>query len=164
MYILVVHLLNVAKVCLCCWYPFLVHRGAVTTWRPKITPMSELKPSELQTHTLPGDAPPVQRTSLAANQQVNSGPKYSILVVLWYISDPGQLQSAHIRKDTSCYTKHWDEFCVAIDFYPTSLDWWYKNFILGLKRSKVKDMYGYWCRAGLGTWIKHGIKSIYSYS
>lgn len=48
-----------------------VSRGAVSTWRPKITPMSQLKPSELQTHTLPGEAPPVQRTSLAANQQVS---------------------------------------------------------------------------------------------
>jgi len=32
--------------------------------------MSELRPEELQTHSLPGEAPVIQKTSLAANKQV----------------------------------------------------------------------------------------------
>lgn len=64
----------------------LFYRGAVTTWRPKITPMSELKPSELQTHTLPGEAPPMQRTSLAANQQVRRTRKEGALRLLTVIT------------------------------------------------------------------------------
>ncbi|XP_067942474.1 PDZ and LIM domain protein 3-like isoform X2 [Watersipora subatra] len=48
---------------------FLVQRGAVTTWKPSVTSMSDLKPSELQAHTLPGNSAPVQKTSLTINQQ-----------------------------------------------------------------------------------------------
>lgn len=44
---------------------FLIQRGGVRIWKPTITPMSQVAPNEIKSHTLPGEVPPVQKTSLA---------------------------------------------------------------------------------------------------
>lgn len=50
------------------------YRGAVSVWKPKVTPMSQLRPGEVKQPTANGAGgdtePYVQRTSLAANKQV----------------------------------------------------------------------------------------------
>ena len=50
-----------------CFHPY---RGAVKIWKPAVTPMSELKPKELNTiKAATGEEfNPVQKTSLAINK------------------------------------------------------------------------------------------------